>query len=47
MSMQFGPAFEAELSYRQQRLREDYQRDEPVLLHWLRGRRHRSTGTAR
>jgi hypothetical protein len=47
MSMQFGPAFEAELSYRQQRLREDYQRGEPVLLHWLRGRRDRRTGTPR
>ena len=47
MSMQFGPAFEAEVSYHQQRLREDYQRGEPVLLHWLRGRRHRHTGTTR
>lgn len=47
MSMQFGPAFEAELSYHQQRLREDFQRDETVLLHWLRGRRNRRTGTAR
>ncbi|WP_158068901.1 hypothetical protein [Cellulosimicrobium sp. CUA-896] len=47
MSTPFGPAFEAELSYRQQQLRDDYQRGEPVLLHWLRHRRHRHGGPRR
>ncbi len=47
MSAPFGPAFEAELSYRRQQLRDDYRRGEPVLLHWLRGRRPRRAGTRR
>jgi|GEM_PF-1643843 len=47
MSMQFGPAFEAELTYHQEKVREDFRRGEPVLLHWFRERRQRHTGTTR
>ena len=47
MSMQFGPAFEAELTYRQEKVREDFTRGEPTLLHWLRGRRRHHTAPVR
>ncbi|WP_265522782.1 hypothetical protein [Oerskovia flava] len=43
MTAQFGPAFEAELSYRQEQVRRSFPRDEAVLLHWLRSRRTRRT----
>ncbi|MCB7135581.1 hypothetical protein [Cellulosimicrobium marinum] len=47
MSMPFGPAFEAEVTYHQEKVRDDFRRGDPVLLHWLRGRRHRHQSTAR
>ena len=33
MSAQFDPTFEADLTYRTQRLRDDFRHDEPSLLH--------------
>lgn len=47
MTTNFGPAFEAELTYHQEKVREDFSREEGVLLHWLRGRRARRTQTPR
>ena len=46
-STHLDPTFEADLTYRTQRLRDDFRHDEPALLHWWRGRRQRNDHPAR
>jgi len=46
-STHLDPTFEADLTYRTQRLHDDFRHDEPALLHWWRGRRQRNDHPAR
>ncbi|MBD8079572.1 hypothetical protein [Cellulosimicrobium arenosum] len=47
MSMQFGPALEAELSYHREKQRDDYRRASRPLLRRLRAHGRRGTPPSR
>jgi len=47
MNTHLDPTLEADLTYRTQRLREEFRQEEPALLHWWRGRRQRHTRATR